>query len=264
MASPEIKTYHGNCHCASFKFNITIPELKSISTCNCSFCSRNAISWIYPLDTSVLFIERGSISELALYQFGEKDMSHYFCKTCGSSLLSLRKSSGALGINARMLRDISLSTLNDDIFHGKDLPPAYTLPIFPSHPDPEPGMQVYNGTCHCTAVTISVVFKQLAELEVLSCNCSLCSRNGELYIYPKASQVVVHTGGDKLSEYAFLSKESLHTFCRVCGVSVLVRVLEDGDPVCPVNGRVFEGVDVEGVKKKNYDGWSKGVEYVIR
>lgn len=76
----------------------------------------------------------------------------------------------------------------------------------------------------------------------------------------------MHTGGDQLTEYAFLSKESLHTFCGVCGVSVLVRVLEEGDAVCPVNGRVFEGVDVlgEGVKRKFYDGWGQGVEYVVR
>jgi hypothetical protein len=179
----------------------------------------------------------------------------------------------------RMLRDIHLPSLKNEPFPGKDLKSPYTPPAFPPHPEVEPGKQVYDGYCHCGAVTISVEFKPISELEVLSCNYSLCSRvrspslprllqahekqNGELYIYPKTSAVIVHTGADKLTEYPLVRKESLHTFCSICGVSVLVRVLEEGDPVCPVNVRCFKNVDLEGLKVKEYDGWSKGKAYVV-
>ena len=51
--------------------------------CNCSICSRkgivNSFSYIPPEN-----IERvEGMSSLALYQFGDKDVNHYFCRTCG-------------------------------------------------------------------------------------------------------------------------------------------------------------------------------------
>jgi hypothetical protein len=60
-----------------------------------------------------------------------------------------------------------------------------------------------------------------------------------------------------------VSDKSLHTFCENCGVSVMVRVLEKDDPVCPTNVRTFQGVKPETLKKKKYDGWSKGTPYVV-
>jgi len=123
------------------------------------------------------------------------DGSIQFCKICGSSVLRKRKDAPAghaLSINvlpllylclprinpfqSRMLRGISVSYLEEQPFPGGDLDPPYTPPKFPAHPSPEPGTQTYNGNCHCGAVTISVKFKQLSEVEVMSCNCSLCSR----------------------------------------------------------------------------------------
>ncbi len=73
------------------------------------------------------------------------------------------------------------------------------------------------------------------------------------------------SGGDHLTDYAFLTKESLHSFCSTCGVSVLVRVLGEGpeDDVCPINVRTIQGVDVERLKLKKYDGKSKDPVYVV-
>jgi hypothetical protein len=44
---------------------------------------------------------------------------------------------------------------------------------------------------------------------------------------------------------------------------VLVRVLEEGDPVCPVNVRTVQGVELAGLKRKMYNGWADGDEYVV-
>lgn len=43
----ELKLYHGNCHCGSFKYSVKIPELKRATTCNCSICSRVRSSLSY-------------------------------------------------------------------------------------------------------------------------------------------------------------------------------------------------------------------------
>lgn len=53
----EIKTYYGNCHCGSFKFNIQIPELKTIKECNCSMCHKKSHKWVFP--ASQFTIEKG-------------------------------------------------------------------------------------------------------------------------------------------------------------------------------------------------------------
>ena len=99
MADTELKTYYGNCHCAAFKFSMKVPELKSVRTCNCSICSRvrlsllrdermeltdikkkkNAYAWIFPIANKNLVIEKGSIEDLSVYEFGGKDMSHFVC-----------------------------------------------------------------------------------------------------------------------------------------------------------------------------------------
>jgi hypothetical protein len=57
--------------------------------------------------------------------------------------------------------------------------PLYKAPPFPAHPDADklqPDQKIYNGNCHCGAVTYAVKTKSLEEQKVMSCNCSLCSR----------------------------------------------------------------------------------------
>jgi hypothetical protein len=53
--------------------------------CNCSICIRKGVvmssKYIPPGD----FEELHGEESLTLYQFGDKDVSHYFCKTCGIS-----------------------------------------------------------------------------------------------------------------------------------------------------------------------------------
>jgi len=44
---------------------------------------------------------------------------------------------------------------------------------------------------------------------------------------------------------------------------VLVHVEEEGDPVCPVNVRIFQGVVLAGLKRRFYNGWAQGEEYVV-
>jgi hypothetical protein len=79
---------------------------------------------------------------------------------------------------------------------------------------------------------------------------------------------VIHTGAEQLTPYAFLSDDSLHSFCRVCGVSVLVKVLGDGEDkdVCPLNVRTlvdYPELKKKGLKIKAYDGKAKDPQYVI-
>ena len=78
MAEPnttvELKTYKGNCHCGSFKFSINIPELTSVTECNCSICFKKGYKWVFP-GAGCFTIEKGDGS-LKKYEYGEHSMLH--------------------------------------------------------------------------------------------------------------------------------------------------------------------------------------------
>jgi hypothetical protein len=75
----------------------------------------------------------------------------------------------------RMLKDIDLSALEIKKSTGADREPKYIPPTIPPYVgDVEEDFRVYNGNCHCGAVTYTAKLKPLKG--VTSCNCSLCSR----------------------------------------------------------------------------------------
>ncbi len=78
---------------------------------------------------------------------------------------------------ARTLNDIDPDALEVETFKGAELDPPYEPPASSRESkQAEDGIKVYNGNCHCGAVTYTVKTKPLTEVEVVSCNCSLCSR----------------------------------------------------------------------------------------
>ncbi|KAF2036059.1 hypothetical protein EK21DRAFT_42016, partial [Setomelanomma holmii] len=81
--------------------------------------------------------------------------------------------------------------------------------------------QTYAASCHCGTVRYEVVLSPpLEEWKVVPCNCSICSRNGYLLVYPERSQLRMKSGDDALRDYSFGPKRNLHKFCGHCGSSV--------------------------------------------
>ena len=80
------KTYNASCHCGSVRFKLTSEDITTGRRCNCSICIRKGAvmssNYFRPLDVEV----EGS-EHLARYQFGDKDLNHLFCRTCGVSPL---------------------------------------------------------------------------------------------------------------------------------------------------------------------------------
>ncbi|KAF2873197.1 Mss4-like protein [Massariosphaeria phaeospora] len=105
-------------------------------------------------------------------------------------------------------------------------------------------MQEYDALCHCGTVRYTVTLSPpLAKQKVVSCNCSICSRNGYLLVYPLREQLSVKSGEDALKSYSFGIKRNLHKFCGKCGSSVLFdpRMAEHGEApdLLGVNVRLF-------------------------
>jgi hypothetical protein len=97
--------------------------------------------------------------------------------------------------------------------------------------DPQ-NCQIYAASCHCGSVQYSVLLSPpLAKWKVVSCNCSICTRNGYLLVYPERSQLQVKSGEGMLRDYSFGAKRVLHRFCSRCGSAVWhdPRMEEFGD-----------------------------------
>lgn len=73
-----------------------------------------------------------------------------------------------------MLEDVDLSKLTVGSYDGAFLGAPYEAPKPPSKPDAKEGQKVYEGSCHCGAVTYTVETEPITS--VRSCDCSICRR----------------------------------------------------------------------------------------
>ncbi|MBS0386960.1 MAG: GFA family protein [Proteobacteria bacterium] len=113
----------------------------------------------------------------------------------------------------------------------------------------------HRGGCHCGAVRFEV--QAPAGIEVLDCNCSICSKTGFLHLIVPAAQFKLLRGADTLRAYTFNTGTARHLFCPVCGIksfyvprshpdgySVNARCLDEGTVtgmrVVACNGREWE------------------------
>ncbi|KAK0388117.1 hypothetical protein NLU13_4361 [Sarocladium strictum] len=118
----------------------------------------------------------------------------------------------------------------------------------------------YRGNCHCGLVKLSATLPDIRRGKVVSCNCSICTKNGYLFVYPKVGDVVMHSGEDSLTSYRFGGAKKQHKFCSVCGTSILIDFSEAEREiertVTAINLRTF--VDIEDMMSElnlvNVDG----------
>ncbi len=75
---------------------------------------------------------------------------------------------------------------------------------------------IYQGSCHCKAVTFEIDAPDNIEADL--CNCSVCEKSGYLHLILPLSKFTLHSGQESLTTYTFNSGIAKHTFCKVCGV----------------------------------------------
>ena len=92
---------------------------------------------------------------------------------------------------------------------------------------------VYKGGCHCGAVAFEVEANE--KVVVASCNCSICSKSGNLHLIVPKSKFKLIKGKDNLTSYTFDSGEAKHLFCKTCGIKsfYIPRSNQDGISVNP-------------------------------
>jgi len=113
--------------------------------------------------------------------------------------------------------------------------------------------KAYKGSCHCGKVAYTVNLDLTGEL--ITCNCSICSRTGSILTFVPLEQFKLERGEDALTDYQFGKKSIQHLFCSTCGVRAFMRgSMPNGAKVAAVNARCLEGVDVTTLKTKQYNG----------
>jgi hypothetical protein len=110
----------------------------------------------------------------------------------------------------------------------------------------------YNGSCHCGRIA----FEAEGEIgEVLSCNCSICRRKGSLlWALPREKMRLV-TRPEAMTTYTFNKHAIRHHFCPICGIHPFAEGKgPDGKPMAAVNVRCLEGVDIDVLEVKPFNG----------
>ncbi|MBV8792381.1 MAG: GFA family protein [Pseudolabrys sp.] len=114
-------------------------------------------------------------------------------------------------------------------------------------------MAHYAGSCQCG----NVRFEADTEIkEVISCNCSRCSRLGSLLAaVPRVKFKIVSDKGATI--YKFNKHVIDHVFCSTCGIQPYATGKGPGGvEMAMINVRCVEGVDPESFKVMKFDGRS--------
>lgn len=75
---------------------------------------------------------------------------------------------------------------------------------------------IYQGSCHCGAVRFEV--EAADNIEVESCNCSICTKSGFLHLIVPREKFRLLSGEDTLTTYTFNTGVAKHSFCATCGI----------------------------------------------
>jgi hypothetical protein len=112
----------------------------------------------------------------------------------------------------------------------------------------------YAGACHCGAVAFTV---ELDLAGALQCNCSICSKLGAVWAFAPKSKMTMKSGGEALGDYQFGKKRLHHRHCTRCGVETFAEgTAPDGTATVGVNLRCLDGVEVDKLTPRQYDGRS--------
>lgn len=114
---------------------------------------------------------------------------------------------------------------------------------------------IYQGSCHCKAITFEVEAPEHIEADY--CNCSICSKSGYLHLIVPLKKFRLLTGKDAMATYSFGSGIAQHTFCRVCGIKAFYTPRSNPDGV-DVNVHCLD-TEPSSVRITEFDGrnWEK-------
>jgi len=98
-----------------------------------------------------------------------------------------------------------------------------------------------------------------AKLEILECDCSICSKSGYLHLIVPDDSFKLLQGAESLTLYTFNTRAAKHFFCAVCGVKSFYKPRSHPDGIS-VNARCLDEGSVASMSITPFNGrdWEKG------
>jgi len=112
-------------------------------------------------------------------------------------------------------------------------------------------MPTHAGGCHCGRVRFEV--EAPATLEILECDCSICSMCGYLHLIVPEDRFRLLQGSQSLTAYTFNTGTAKHFFCAVCGVKSFYKPRSHPDGIS-VNARCLDEGSVESMSIARFEG----------
>ncbi len=112
-------------------------------------------------------------------------------------------------------------------------------------------MITHTGGCHCGHVRFEVIAP--AKLQVLECNCSICTKSGYLHLVVPADRFKLLSGNEALTTYTFNTHTAKHLFCSLCGVKSFYVPRSDPNSRS-VNTRCLDPGTVEEMNIRQFNG----------
>ena len=112
----------------------------------------------------------------------------------------------------------------------------------------------YRGSCHCGRIA----FEAEGEIKnAMACNCSMCQRKGSLLWFVPREKMKLLTPEPNLKTYTFNKHVIKHRFCPECGIHTHGEANDPkGNPTAAINLRCIEGIDLDAVPVRHFDGSS--------
>ena len=117
--------YEPSCHCRAIRLKVDAP-LEGLVECNCSTCRRFGAAHWYVDGGKVTLIDESRA--MASYVWRHVHESHQFCPTCGASILRAGYPNGVIALNACLIEDVDVFTLEKTQFNGRHKIPPGPLP----------------------------------------------------------------------------------------------------------------------------------------
>lgn len=110
----------------------------------------------------------------------------------------------------------------------------------------------YKGSCHCGRIAFQV---EGTITGAMACNCSICQRKGALMWFVPRAQLQLLTPDANASTYTFNKHVIKHRFCPACGMHPYGEGMDPkGNAMAAINIRCLEGIELDGIPVKHYDG----------
>ena len=113
----------------------------------------------------------------------------------------------------------------------------------------------YKGSCHCGRISFEVE----GEIDnVVQCNCSICTKRGNLLWFVPRQQLRVSTPDTNMRTYMFNKKVISHRFCPACGCGPFGEGVnpKTGQSMAAINIRCLEDIDLSKLNVVPFDGRS--------